>query len=145
MNHDPQNVLSPRSSWERWQGLSLRAPAHTVTSTLASRPRGSILLFKASVCGPLVWQLQETHKRYNSLWGHPPHWVLPPQRVPRTSLAPTHKTAAPAPSQVVTTEMHPDVAKCPQGQSCPWLTPPAEKEAVQQYGVTLTPGPAYLL
>ena len=41
----PQNVLSPRSSQERWQGLSLRAPAHTTTSTLASRPRGLILLF----------------------------------------------------------------------------------------------------
>lgn len=77
--------------------------------------------------------------------GPSPHWVLPPQTVPRTSLAPTHQTPAPAPSQVVTTQMHPDVAKCPQGQSCPWLMPPAEKEAAQQYGATLTPGPACLL
>lgn len=23
------------------------------------------------MCGPLVWQLQETHKGYNSLWGRP--------------------------------------------------------------------------
>lgn len=66
--------------------------------------------------------------------GPSPHWVLPPQRVPRTSLAPTHQTPAPAPSQVVTTEMHPDVAKCPQGQSCPWLTPQQRRKLSNSMG-----------